>query len=164
MKTIFILRHAKSSWKNPGLSDHDRPLNGRGKKDAPLMATLMEKLNYKPDAIICSTSQRTRETVSHIIKAFEIESDKIIFEEGLYHGYMDDYEEAIKEVDDECKSVLIVGHNPTITYIANTCMGDSLDNVPTCGLLVIESPSKKWKYFSFVESHLTKVHFPKMYK
>ena len=164
MKKIFILRHAKSSWKNPGLSDHDRPLNGRGKKDGPLMASLMKRMNYTPDCIVSSTSRRTRDTVNYVINTLGIESESICFEEALYHGYMDDYEEAIKEVEDERNSVLLVGHNPTITYIANTCMGDSIDNVPTCGLLVIESPAKKWKYFTFVDSHLTKVHFPKMYK
>jgi phosphohistidine phosphatase len=164
LKTVYILRHAKSSWSNPGLADIERPLNKRGKKDAPLMANVMKRFNYFPEMIILSPSVRTQATVKPIVKTLKLKEYQLEIDESLYHGYYDNYEEIIRQLDPELKSVMLVGHNPGITFIANSCTGPILDNVPTCGLLVIQSEIEDWKSFSFSESTLVKYHFPKMYK
>lgn len=164
MKTVYILRHAKSSWSDPTLADIERPLNKRGKRDAPLMAEIMKRFNYIPDQVYLSPSARTRATIKPLVKTLEIPDDHIHIEYSLYHGYYDDYEAIIQDLDEDVNSILMVGHNPGITYIANSCAGPILDNVPTCGLLVIESTIKDWSTFSFSESTLVKYYFPKMYK
>lgn len=164
MKTVYILRHAKSSWSDPTLADIERPLNKRGKRDAPLMAEIMRRFNYIPDRIYLSPSARTRATIKPIVKILEIPKEQISIEYPLYHGYYDDYEAIIQNIDADIDSILMVGHNPGITYIANSCAGPILDNVPTSGLLVIQSSIDDWNSFSFSESTLVKYHFPKMYK
>ena len=164
MKRVYILRHAKSSWSDPTLSDIQRPLNKRGKKDAPLMASVMKRFNFIPDVVYISPSKRTRATVKPVAELLEISSDKLFIESSLYHGYYDDFEEVIKALDEEVSSVLLVGHNPGVTYIANSCDGPIIDNVPTGGLLVIEAEISQWQSFGFSESRLISHHFPKMYK
>ena len=92
MKRVYILRHAKSSWSDPTLSDIQRPLNKRGKKDAPLMASVMKRFNFIPDVVYISPSKRTRATVKPVAELLEISSDKLFIESSLYHGYYDDFE------------------------------------------------------------------------
>ena len=164
MKKIYILRHCKSAWDNPGLADIDRPLNKRGKKDAPLMAEVMRRMEYIPDIVLSSPSVRTKLTIKPVVKALNIKKEQIFFEPTLYHGYAEDFEELITQQDDDHQSLLMVGHNPGITYIANSCIGESVYNVPTGGLLYIESDADKWEDFSFKSSKLVRFHYPKMYK
>ena len=164
LKRIYILRHAKSSWSDPTLADLQRPLNKRGRRDAPLMASIMKRFEYIPDVIYLSPSMRTRLTIEPVVEELNISQENVFLESSLYHGYYDDYESVIWGVNDEIDSILMVGHNPGITYIANSCDGPIIDNVPTCGLLVINSQVEKWQKFHFSESKLIAFHYPKMYK
>ena len=164
MKTIYILRHCKSAWDNPSLSDIERPLNSRGKKDAPLMAEVMKRMDFLPQLVILSPSVRTRLTVAPIIEMFKISKDQIAIESLLYHGGPDDFEQIIQRLDDDIDNALLVGHNPGITYIANKCLGKHIDNVPTGGLLKIYSDVKEWRDFEFSKSKLKKFLYPKMFK
>ena len=163
-KYIYILRHCKSSWSDPKLADMDRPLNKRGRGDAPLMALVIKRMGYTPGLIITSPSMRTRLTIQPIIRAFDLTNDDVLIEPSIYHGSPVDYVNAISMQDDQLSEILLVGHNPAITYIANECIGDPIENVPTGGLLVIRSATEQWSEFSFSKSHLVRYHFPKMYK
>lgn len=116
MKTLILLRHAKSSWDFPDLSDHDRPLNNRGKKDAPLMTEVLKKKNIAIDLIISSTSKRTMETAKVFANTLNL---KIIEDRNLYLASEPEIIRMAKEIDDCYDSVILVGHNPGMTNLIN---------------------------------------------
>ena len=128
------------------------------------MASIMKRYNYIPDLIYLSPSKRTQLTIEPIVNELSIQAENIHLESSLYHGYYDDYESVIWGLENDIQSVLMVGHNPGITYIANSCDGPIIDNVPTCGLLVIQASIDDWQSFHFSESKLVAFHYPKMYK
>lgn len=132
MKNVILLRHAKSSWDNLLLSDFERPLNGRGKNDAPLIGKEICRYGILPDLILCSSSQRTRQTLAAIQHHFP--KATIEFKRDLYHSSADHMLNLVKSVPDHFNTVMLVAHNPGITY-AFELFGDvRIDNVPTCGV------------------------------
>src|SRR5437870_2049014 len=110
MKSVLVLRHAKSSWKHPELADQDRPLNKRGKRDAPRMGRILKKERLVPDIIISSTAVRARATAEAVAKASGYQRD-ITFNRSLYAAGPQAYIDALHDLDDNVR-VLIVGHNP----------------------------------------------------
>lgn len=124
MKTILIMRHAKSSWSNPYIKDFDRPLNSRGKNDAPKMGLLLKEKQIIPEKIFCSPAKRTRATLKRVLK--EINRDKGIaeFKENLYYKDFDAYLKAVCSTADDINIVMTLGHNPMtenfISYLSST--------------------------------------------
>lgn len=134
MKNILLLRHAKSSWKNKSLIDIDRPLNKRGKNDAPLMAERFASINIFPDLIISSSSKRTVSTVNYFGEILSNPYEFIITEK-LYLASSDTLLEILNNVDEKFRVVMLVGHNPGITDLANKLSNKFIENIPTCGLV-----------------------------
>jgi phosphohistidine phosphatase len=138
MKTLLILRHAKSSWAEPTLADHDRPLNHRGRRDAPRMGRLIKHEGLVPDLIVSSTALRAHTTATEVANACgyggEIEQT-----EFLYHAYPDDYIQFLCGVPDEHDSVMVVGHNPCLEDLVEALSGEH-QTMPTATLahLVLE--------------------------
>ena len=118
MKTLILLRHAKSSWKDPYLSDHDRPLNKRGKRDAPLMARVYKRHFSTPDLIMCSSSERTKATANAFIQELGVGIEKLEYERDLYHADAFEMLRIISLVDSGVNTLLVIGHNPGITILA----------------------------------------------
>jgi phosphohistidine phosphatase len=164
MKRLYIIRHAKSSWKDITLRDIDRPLNKRGKNDAPLIARVLHDKGYQIDYLILSPSQRTKDTVDFFKKEFEIPDTRIQHEEALYHGYSDDFEQIINGLSEDMNNVALFGHNPGITFIANSCIGRGISNVPTTGVVVLDTDIENWGEFSFEKAIMENFLFPKQYK
>jgi phosphohistidine phosphatase len=145
MKTLLILRHAKSSWKHPELSDHDRPLNKRGKHDAPLMGQLFKEKKISPDLIISSTAVRAKDTALAVAEGVGYNKE-IIFDTTLYSANPDAYIKAISNVSDNDKdysTILVIGHNPGLEKLIEVLTGE-MHELATCELAVIEMPTKKW--------------------
>ena len=142
MKTLYWLRHAKSSWAEAGLSDHDRPLNKRGKKAAPRMGQLLADRDLLPDLIICSTAVRARQTVELLVPESGY-SGQITFEPRLYMAPREAYWEVLGELDDEFGSVMTVAHNPGISNVLLHLTDCSL-HFPTAGPAQIELPIDRW--------------------
>lgn len=163
MKRIYIVRHAKSSWENAALPDHDRPLNDRGKNDAPFMAQKCFDLGYLPDQIITSTAKRALKTAK---KFHTVLGQDISFrtESKLYHAPSSTYFEECYGLEESTKSVMLFGHNPGITYLANEIHGDYVDNVPTCGILVIDVHVKFWNEVEPTQCYLEDFLYPKKYR
>lgn len=111
MKRLYFLRHAKSDWKNPGLSDHERPLNGRGRRACSKMAQVFTSLDIRPDIVLCSTAERTRETACRVMKAGSFDWN-IQYEGTLYGASADNILSHIRALPDANTSVLVIGHNP----------------------------------------------------
>lgn len=143
MKTLLLLRHAKSSWKDQTLCDHDRPLNKRGQNDAPRVGEWLSARGLLPDVVFSSTALRAQSTArlmaekAGFTKAIELKRE-------LYHADSADFLEALKTFSDEICSALIVGHNPGMEEFLEMLTGQ-LESMPTCALAQIELPIDRWQ-------------------
>ena len=121
-RTLLVLRHAKSSWKNEGLADHDRPLSSRGKRDAVHMGREIQRRGLVPDLIICSTAKRARSTVKRILREMNADPD-IQYNDEIYLGDIFSHLQALSAAPDEARSLMIVGHNPTLEELVHLLTG-----------------------------------------
>ena len=152
MLTLSLLRHAKSSWKDPTIPDHDRPLNTRGTTEAPVMGKAMAEHGLDPDLVLCSTARRTRDTLQLVLPELKTEP-KIVYEDGLYHGTAQEMLDLLHEVAPSVNQVLLLGHNPELQSFALDLIGsgpkllkDRLEvKYPTAGLVVLRFQSGSWK-------------------
>lgn len=148
MKTLSILRHAKSSWDEPGLRDIERPLLQKGIKRTQRVCKFMKKNGIVPDAIITSPAERAMQTTNIVVEELKLPVVPQVSRK-LYPGRMEEILDVISELDDELKHVLIVGHNPVFTNIVDE-MAENLhvDWLPTSGLVTINFNIKGWEYIA----------------
>jgi phosphohistidine phosphatase len=147
MKTLLIIRHAKSSWDNATLNDMDRPLNDRGKRDAPVMAGRLIKAGVRIDHFISSPAKRARNTAEIFIHAYGRKEKEIQLVPQLYHAQIQDFKEIVAGLDDQHNAVALFSHNPGITSFANILTTVRLDNMPTCGIFAVTSMATNWNEF-----------------
>lgn len=141
------------------LSDFDRPLNKRGKRDAPVMAQWLLEEIKQLDRIISSPANRAKSTALEFANLFEVDID---YHKALYHAGEDEIFNAIYSAKDDYQSLALFGHNPGFTFFANEFTGtDYIDNVPTCGIVAIESSANSWSDFSSTNSRLKFFMYPK---
>jgi phosphohistidine phosphatase len=165
MKTLYLIRHAKSSWDDPDLGDFERPLNKRGEKDAPNMARRLKEKRVTPDFIITSPATRAVDTCKEFARILDYDIDKIKTDKRLYHASEDQILAVIRELKDrerdEEEVVLLFGHNPGLTEFANSLINEYIDNIPTCGILKVHLNINRWKDASFSCGVLKFHDFPK---
>jgi len=153
MLTLFLLRHAKSSWEDTSLDDYDRPLNARGQRSAPAVGKYLVEKGYLPDLILCSGARRTRETLGLIVPYLDGDL-RIRVEEALYRAH--DGEallQRLQAVDARARSVMLIGHNPAMQdlFTALATGGDPLAlerlaaKFPTAALAVLSSEATSWR-------------------
>lgn len=142
MKTLLILRHAKSSWKDLDLADHDRPLNKRGKRDAPRMGRLLQDEGLLPDLILSSTAKRARKTVAGLMEGSGT-SPEVQYTRDFYHAYPETFITILSELDDNYDQVMIVGHNPGLEELLEVLTGD-YERMPTAALAQVVLPIQHW--------------------
>lgn len=160
MKTLLILRHAKSSWKFPDLADHDRPLNGRGKRDAPLIGRILSEENLIPDLIVTSSAVRAHATAKKVAKASGYRG-QIEIESSLYRGGPPAYLDVVRNQLDRNEKLLLVGHNPDVEQILNKFTGTEVI-MPTCALAHIRFVLERWADLnSNTKGKLVKIWRPK---
>jgi phosphohistidine phosphatase len=131
-KKLYLLRHAKSSWKDFSIRDFDRPLNKRGKHDAPMMAERMAERGLRPDVILSSPAKRAKATSKAVAKAL---GAQIIYRDSIYESSATRLREIVKEAFETYDSVMLVGHNPSMTVFANSLSEHYIDNLPTTGII-----------------------------
>lgn len=142
MKTLLILRHGKSSWDDPHLADHDRSLKKRGKRDAPRMGRLLKEEGLVPDLIIASTAERAGRTAD--MAAEHSGYSGVIQRTGtLYHGSLRDFIAVLNDVNDDCGSVMVVGHNPGLEELLAALTG-ARERLPTAALARVMLPIGSW--------------------
>jgi phosphohistidine phosphatase len=124
VKTILLLRHAKSAWGQPGLDDHDRPLNKRGERAAEAMAEHIVHNAPRPDLILCSTAVRTRQTLAPLVHRLANPAPPIALEKGLYLATEGELLVRLRAVPEEVRTLLLIGHNEGIGELANALAGD----------------------------------------
>jgi len=153
MKTLLLLRHAKSAWSDPRLDDHDRPLNGRGERAAKAIADHIARQGPHPDLILCSTAMRTRQTLAPLLKRLEGPAPPIALERGLYLASEDALLARLQAVADDVPTVLLIGHNDGIGQLAADLAGDGASDAlealrakyPTGSLAVLRTPDGSWR-------------------
>ena len=142
-KLLLILRHAKSSWEFEELSDHDRPLNNRGRRDAPLMGRKLLKEQLVPQIIISSSAVRAHSTAKKVAKACGYE-DEILIDPALYGSGYSDYLNVLTNQEDEYDIIMLVGHNPISEQLVEVLTGEIV-TMPTCAIACISLPITSWK-------------------
>ncbi len=145
MKTLFVVRHAKSSWNDSLLADHERPLNKRGKKAAPEMGRRLSKTGVAMDTIVSSNARRALDTAAAMARALGVKTSVIRTEPGLYHASADGILEIIYQLDDRLETVMMVGHNPGLTRLANRFLPQPIENIPTAGVVRLEFMTDTWR-------------------
>ncbi|MBE2189344.1 MAG: histidine phosphatase family protein [Desulfobulbaceae bacterium] len=163
MKTIVLVRHAKSSWDNPDWSDFERPLNKRGLRDAPYLAEVLKSKVLKPNLVISSPAIRAKTTATIFANAFEYEEKDIKFDIGLYEKGQKYVSKIISQIDNQVSSVFFFGHNPDITSLAGFLTGDYFENVPTCGIVCIDFNVQNWEQALNDNGTLRFFIFPKLF-
>jgi phosphohistidine phosphatase len=142
MKTLLLLRHAKSSWKHSELADHDRPLNKRGKQTAPVMGALLQEEDLIPDLILCSSAVRAHTTALLVAKACDYQGE-IMKRRELYLAEPEAYVDVLRQVAEEHARVLVVGHNPGLEGLIETLTGE-VTTMPTAALACVELSLQQW--------------------
>jgi len=163
MKQVIFIRHAKSSWDNPSLRDIDRPLNSRGLRDAPFMAQLMAGKALRVDALVSSPARRAMDTAQYFAKAFDVENNDIQQVASLYHADPEEVLSVIQNLEASLGSILIFGHNPGYTELANFFSPEYIGNVPTCGIFEVIAPVEHWKDFNQDSGRMVAFHYPKQF-
>jgi phosphohistidine phosphatase len=161
MKTVLLIRHAKSSWDDPGLSDYDRPLNERGKKDAPRMAERLHERGIRIDAFVSSPAKRAKKTAEQFAKQYKLNPEDIIFKTELYMAGEEAFGSVLERLDDKIDCVAIFSHNPGITDFANSLTDASIDNIPTSGIFGVSVEAKKWSKFKEARKKFLFFDYPK---
>ncbi|MBT8191505.1 MAG: histidine phosphatase family protein [Saprospiraceae bacterium] len=162
MKQLLLVRHAKSSWSDPGLRDIERPLNKRGLRDAPKMAGHLHSLKIIPDTLITSPALRTRMTAGYFAETFDIETAQVDIRQDLYFGSEFDWLHIINTLDETIRCPAFFSHNPTITHFTNQFARNYIDNVPTCGVIHLQSEADTWEALHFDNTRMLNYYFPKL--
>lgn len=160
MKTLILVRHAKSSWDDPSLDDRDRPLNGRGKKDAPAMGERLAKLGIAPDAMLSSPAVRALATAEIFAKVLDYKRKKIVVSEVIYGGTPAALLELIRALEDDAKCAMLFGHNPEISGLAHE-FSPQIDDLPTCAVVEMHFDVKAWPAISRETLKRVELHLPK---
>jgi len=159
MKKLYIIRHAKSSWKDLELDDFDRPLNKRGKLNAPFMGEKLKNKKVHPDIILSSPALRTKTTAEIIAKKVKY-TKKIVFNEYIYESTPSTLNMILTMIDDKNNIAFLLGHNPEINMLAENYV-DFYENIVTCGVVEIEFDCKKWVHISKNNARLISFDYPK---
>ncbi len=161
MKTLYLIRHAKSEWANENLKDIDRPLNARGYNDAYKMSNWLKQNNIVPELIISSAAIRAISTALIFSRNLKYDDSKICITNNLYESGYKNYLDLIHSVNNNTKSIMIFAHNPSITELSNYLTKAFTDNIPTCGMVGLKIENDKWEDFNFQTATLFLYEFPK---
>lgn len=163
MKTLYLIRHAKSSWDDILLDDFDRPLNQRGMNNAPFMAKVLLKKQIFPDLILSSPAQRAKTTAEIFAQELKL-TNRITFEKRLYLTSTQTLLDILQQIPNKYNTIFLFGHNPELTQFANQFSSTYIENIPTCGIVGFEFLIQDWSKLCKENSTLTLFEFPKKYK
>jgi len=161
MKTLTLLRHAKSSWSEPGLADHERPLNRRGERDAPKIGRRLCVARIRPSLIISSTATRAWTTAKIVAHEMSYPTEFLQREAELYLAGLNSLIDVVGDQDIGFNSLLIVAHNPGLTELANYLVPGLTNNLPTCGVLSVSFDSEIWDLRGMTEFEMQYFDYPK---
>jgi phosphohistidine phosphatase len=161
MKTLTLVRHAKSSWKDNSLTDRDRPLNKRGRRDAPIMGKRISEAGIRPSLIVCSPAVRAWTTAKAIADEIGYPLEFLQREDGLYLASLDDLLDITFSQETGFTSLMVIGHNPGLTTFANYLSPGVTNNVPTAGVVSVTFDREDWNLYEQPETELLVFDYPK---
>ena len=161
MKRLTIVRHAKSSWKHPELRDRERPLNKRGRRDAPVMGQRIADAGLRPSLIISSPAVRAWETAKVVARALNYPLEFLQREDDLYHASVRDILDVIAAQDNGFNNLMLFGHNPGLTDFANFLSPGLTSNLPTAGVVSVRIDRDNWRLRDRPETELVLHDWPK---
>ncbi len=161
MKTLLIIRHAKSGWDDPSLSDFNRTLTERGKSDAVMMAKRIKNNSIKIDAFVSSPAKRAKKTAKIFMKEYEKNEKDLLLIPSLYEPSVADFYDAVESLDDKNNTIAIFSHNPGITEFVNSLECSPIYNMPTCAVFALKIKTKHWKEFTEAEKEFLFFDYPK---
>ena len=164
MKKLFLIRHGKSSWEFPDLHDKDRPLKKRGRRDGLVIGKKLKEANVEADLIISSPANRAHSSAVIIAQEIGYPESSIILEDRIYFEGIKAIFDVINNIKDHFNTVLMFGHNPDFTTLANQFSDDYIDNVPTTGVIGIEFDIENWKDASTENGKLILFDYPSRYR
>lgn len=160
-KILYLVRHAKSSWKDDSLSDKERPLSGRGRASAPEMGLRLREQGHQPDLIISSPANRAYSTARLLARELGFKVEDIVTHDSLYFSGLISMTNMLEKLDDQYRKVMIVGHNPAMTNLLNALADTSTINMPTCAIAVIGFDIASWSELDSVDGNLLGYDYPK---
>jgi phosphohistidine phosphatase len=160
MKTLFLIRHAKSSWDDTALPDKDRPLDDRGRRDAPKMGKRLAKRDVKPDLILSSPARRALTTAEIIAKKLDYKRRDIVVDDRLYVCAADDLLNVIQTLGDNLERVMLFGHNPELTELAHR-LSSKITHLPTCAVAEFTFNAKSWSIIGRATVAKVALDYPK---
>lgn len=161
MKTLILVRHAKSSWASPELSDFDRPLNARGEKSAAMMSDRLNELENLPQMIVCSTAKRAMQTADILRNNKHLERADLRLEDRIYEAGTTPLLQLATGFDDAHSSVMMIGHNPGFTHLLNNLQTRFIDNMPTCSIAEVALHIDHWADAARTTGALVLYDYPK---
>jgi len=161
MKTLYLIRHAKSDWKNAQTGDFDRPLNERGLKSAPLMATLLNEKKVTPELVITSPANRALTTAELFCEILGYPKELIQQRIEIYEGGAGNLLKIVQQLPDSKNTVMLFGHNPTMTEFSTLLSGNQIDSMVTCAVVRIDMDIESWKDAARNTGKLIWYEFPK---
>ena len=163
MKKLFLIRHAKSSWDYEELTDFERPLNERGRRDAQFMPKILIQQDLSPDLVITSPANRAITTAKYFCDSLGYFFNNIRVEPKLYGTGNDAILSVIQNIDNSFNNVILFAHNPGLTDLTNSLLNKRIDNVPTCGIVCLNLSIDSWNELSKDNSELIFFEYPKKY-
>jgi phosphohistidine phosphatase len=163
MKTLYLIRHAKSSWDDLDQSDYDRPLNERGKRDAPRMGKRLKEKEIHPDLILSSPAKRAWSTGNRIAEILNYPKKNIKTIKELYHADEEALLEIVRKISDKYNDVILIAHNPGLTdFISTLCEEETnIDNIPTCGVAAFQFKEDSWRNIKWGTGKMLFFDYPK---
>jgi phosphohistidine phosphatase len=162
LKSLLLVRHAKSSWGNAELADFDRPLNDRGHRDAPAMAKRLAAKDVDIDLYVSSTAKRALQTAQHFVQTLKAQKDQLILAPALYHAEVQTIYDTIKSQPKHANTIAIFSHNPGITFMANSLGVANIDDMPTCAIFGVHAMCNAWADFDTAEKRYWLFDYPKL--
>lgn len=161
MKLLTLIRHAKSSWKEPGMEDVLRPLNGRGKRDAVTMGQRLASRGFMPDLLLSSPAKRARATAKRIASEIGYQKGHLGIEDGIYHATSEQLLRIVARQDDSLDHVALAGHNPGFSEFSSYLCREFTGNMPTCGIVRLQLAVSSWQEVSRRCGALLEFDYPK---
>ncbi len=161
MKLLILVRHAKSSWKDISLPDRQRPLNKRGKRDAPEMGARLARRALAVDCILSSPATRALKTARLMAKALGYRKEEVIIDERIYPGDSEALLAVIHDCDSKLRKIMLFGHNPGLTVLVNRLGAEEIDNVPTCGVVAMRFDVARWNQIGRAKATAFDFDYPK---
>lgn len=160
MKTLYLMRHAKSSWEDPDLHDHERPLLEKGESRTEKIIKFLKNRKTKPGIIVSSHTVRAKETAKLVANGLKYKESEILIDSKLYFDSADGITEVVYSLPNEKESAIIIGHNPYLTDFANHFVSRKIESIPTSGVICIDFFTNNWEEISLADKKIKFIIYP----